>query len=456
MLLADRYEKLLPREGEGLREGTLVRASPKLSEIEIQARWFAGDFGSRFTTTAGDAVEVVQFGVWNREAGPDFAEAAVALNGGQPVRGCIEIDPDARDWERHGHATNPDYDSVVLHVFVNRSEADCFTRTSRNQNVPQIQIDIDNLHSVVPNPAPIAKPGRCMAPLRDLPVERAGEILEAASQFRLRKKAARIARLIELHGLDEALYQSLAVTLGYKANALPFTLIAQRLPLRVLLQNKPIATALVFGVSGFLNTADLSKFDIETRTYLRELWEKWWARRAEFESLAITKNLWRLGGQRPANHPQRRIAALAQMVQHWPAIRGLARGCDVRQIRKFFGGLRDEYWDVHYTLTSQRSPKRMAIIGESRVTEMLANVFFPAAVLAEPRRWSDYKKLPASLTNRRVEIAAIRLLGENPFRKELLKTAAHQQGLLQIYEDFCMQDNSDCTRCSFPKQIARW
>jgi hypothetical protein len=29
---------------------------------------------------------------------------------------------------------------------------------------------------------------------------------------------------------------------------------------------------------------------------------------------------------------------------------------------------------------------------------------------------------------------------------------AHQQGLLQIYEDFCLQDNSDCAQCPFPEQ----
>jgi hypothetical protein len=29
-----------------------------------------------------------------------------------------------------------------------------------------------------------------------------------------------------------------------------------------------------------------------------------------------------------------------------------------------------------------------------------------------------------------------------------------QQALLQIYDDFCMQDASDCARCPFPEQVA--
>ena len=64
--------------------------------------------------------------------------------------------------------------------------------------------------------------------------------------------------------------------------------------------------------------------------------------------------------------------------------------------------------------------------------------------------------LPARLTNRRLETAAARLFGGNPRRREFTKTVAYQQALLQIYEDFCLQDNSDCAHCPFPEQIAKW
>src|SRR5436305_2087413 len=54
-------------------------ALPKIpNELELQARWFAGEFGRKFRTLAGEAVEIVQFGFWNREAGPDFQNAVVA------------------------------------------------------------------------------------------------------------------------------------------------------------------------------------------------------------------------------------------------------------------------------------------------------------------------------------------------------------------------------------------
>jgi hypothetical protein len=448
---AHRYAAL--REA-ALREEPLLRVPRVLPEHELQAHWFAGDFGRDFTTTDGRSVRVVQFGVWNREAGPDFAEAAIALAGGEPVRGCIELDPDARDWERHGHAENPAYDGVVLHVCTERGNAEHFTRTSQHRLVPQVLLDVAALTAELPNPQPEAKPGRCLGPLRDLPEEKVRAVLLGAAQFRLGRKAAALARLGELHGADEALYQALAATLGYKHNKLPFTLLAQRLPLKLL--RKADAGALLFGVAGFLPASDLRAFDAPTRSYLRGMWEKWWPQRAEYERLALVPSLWNLAGQRPVNHPQRRLAALAEIVRHWPKVRALAKACEPRALQKFFAELADEYWDHHYTVTSKPSAARMALVGESRVTEMLMNVLFPLAMHADPQRWIGCKNVPAVLGNRRVETAAQRLFGPDPRRRTLLKTAAAQQGLLQIYEDFCLRDASDCQHCRFPEQLGRW
>ena len=453
MELAGRYSALLD---SCLREAPPVRVPREFDEMELQAHWFAGDFGREFVTTAGDAVRVVQFGVWNREAGPDFADAAISLKGGEALRGSIEIDPDARDWERHGHATNPDYENVVLHVFTRAPHDEFFTRTPQHRNVSQVLLDLAKLGGDAVNPQPDAKPGRCVGPLRELPEEKVREVLHGAASHRLARKSAQLARLRELHGADEAIFQALATTLGYKSNKLPFTLLAQRLPLRLLRAAKNDAAALLFGVAGFLDAPDLAAFAPQTRSYLRELWEKWWPRRAEFERLTFARGHWKMSGQRPANHPQRRLAALAQIVRHWPKMRALSERCEPDAIHEFFAKLTDEYWDFHYTVSSKTAPRRMAIVGESRVTEMLANVFFPLAIGDDPKRIIGYRNLPASPGNRRVEIAAQRLFGDAPIKTALLKSAAMQQGLLQVYEDFCMRDSSDCAACLFPSQLARW
>ncbi|PYL07125.1 MAG: hypothetical protein DME33_11530 [Verrucomicrobia bacterium] len=123
--LAERYAQM--RDTTRVHERALF-VSPRIpSELELQARWFAGDFGKHFVSTTGDKIDIVQFGVWNREAGPDFRDAAIQINGSEPIRGCIEIDLLDRSWETHGHATNPAFDATVLHVFVERTDREFFT-----------------------------------------------------------------------------------------------------------------------------------------------------------------------------------------------------------------------------------------------------------------------------------------------------------------------------------------
>ena len=87
ILLADRYVDL--RDIDRVREVVLFASRRIPSELELQARWFAGDFGKHFVSAAGDEIEVVEFGTWNREAGPDFSDAAIRINrSDHPIRGC--------------------------------------------------------------------------------------------------------------------------------------------------------------------------------------------------------------------------------------------------------------------------------------------------------------------------------------------------------------------------------
>ena len=453
MSSAERYAQLLATAK--IRERPLFPLPRNFSELELQAHWFAGDFGRIFATTEGKEVEIVQFGTWNHEAGPDFRDAAIRI-AGEVVRGSIEFDRADQNWETHGHATNPAFEQTVLHVFVDAGPRAFFSRTSGNRNVPQVRVDPASLPAALSTNLPLAHQGRCHAPLRNLPEEKVRSILEAAAQFRLQRKTLRLQRLSKAHGLDEALFQELAAALGYKQNKLPFTLLAQRLPLKMLRAQPNEIEAVLFGLAGFLEAADLAKFEPGTRSYLRALWDGWWPRRAELERLILPPRTWRLSGTRPLNHPQRRLAALAALVAGWPRLmRSLGRD-DLLSAREFFLGLEHPYWSYHYTLTSEASAAEMALVGETRIIEILANVILPLRQLRERDVWPEYEKLPARLTNRRIETGAARLFGDDPRRAQFLRTVAHQQGLLQIYEDFCLQDNSDCAQCPFPEQMQKW
>lgn len=456
MSSADRYFEWLPLPISSVRESPSSLQPVAIPEIELQARWFSGEFGRSFTTLSGDAVEIIQFGEWNRESGPDFRAAAVSINGARPVRGCIELDPDVRDWERHGHAVNPAYENVILHVFLTVGRQELFTQTLSGRAVPQVKIDVAKIDTPTRDPVLLATCGRCAGPLAAMQTGQVGALLEAAAHYRMRGKAQRITQAAEIHGEYSAPYPFLAETLGYKSNKLPFLLVAQRLPIGELRKLRGDLESVLFGVCGFLPSTDLSEFPGGTKDYVRALWENWWPHRAKLENLVIAPQTWKCGGMRPTNHPHRRLGALAEIARRWPKVRDVLRSTDPSLILRFFAGLHHDYWDFHYTLTSQPSRSCMALVGAERVNAMVMNVVLPMALRENPGEFERLQALAAPDFNLQIKTAARRLFGMDARRVPLLKTAVCQQGLLQIYRDFCCDDLSDCHACQLPEQLAQW
>ena len=427
-----------------------------MGEMELQSRWFAGEFGSVFTGADGKTVEVCDFGHWNHSAGPDFCDCAVMIDG-ELRRGAIELDPDVRDWERHGHGKNVNYDGVVLHLYVRGPEsAACFTRTSEHREIPQVKLDLSVLEEFSGRRYAEARLGRCATPLEEMEAGRADSLLEAAAKFRLKRKGERIAETAKIHGRDQALFQGIAEALGYRQNRRPMLVLAQRFPLRVLLAEKGEAEALLFGAAGFLDAGVYERVGADGKGYLRQLWETWWKRRGEIDGEPPG---WEFSGSRPGNHPHRRLGALVALLGKWKgfsALVGAAEGFEVGAAKGFLERLEHPFWNRHYTLTSEPAGKEIALVGAARAGDILANQIFPLLAREAPALWKIYKKLPARLENEKVRRAAARLLGENPSRSELTRRVYQHQGLLQIYADFCLVDASGCTDCPFPEQLREW
>lgn len=393
--------------------------SSRVPEIEIQARLFAGEYGTRWATTRGETVEIIHFGSWNREAGPDFEGVKFRFGEGAEREGDLEVDRDPRDWERHGHATNPAYNEVLLQLFVAAPQAAAFARSSENREVAQAQLLLGDART---------------PPLRHVPGavdrEAALAMIGEAADFRLRAKHAARVRAIQLHGPETAMFHAIASGLGYKNNAIPFLLSAQRVGLRA--AKGPDGEARLFGIAGFLQPRTFDDASGPTRDYLKPLWEKWWALRDSFARLVLPASVWKFSGIRPANHPHRRLGALAAIAAGFPALVSATRASGAKGFAKFFENLSHPYWSHHWNLNAASLDNDIALVGPDRVRDLLVNAYFPSI---GPDVASDaLRALPGTSPGGRVRRASEWLVGSAD--RTLMRTAYQQQGLLQLHADF--------------------
>ena len=441
-------------------------------ELAVQALWFEQLCQPLLQTDDGRQVEVIQPGFWNHGGGPDFSRAVLRFyQDGKPADelaiGNVEVHLRPGDWHAHGHHTDPAYDETILHVvWQSPGSKSFFPATSSFRRVPQIILgsqlvapwaELEPLcTSLMQRPLPGAVPGRCSPVLAALPAERMLDILRAAGLFRLRQKAQRWRWRKHLAGPEQALFEALAEALGFHANQIPLRLVAQRLPWKKLRALELDARqAHLFGLSGFLPDESVARLQQEPRAWLRNLWEIWWKARSALDYALLPKSQWKLAGLRPLNRPERRLAALAQIVPRLPELLAALQSHDDIRFSRALLGIRDPFWEKHATLTGKPFASSCRLIGEERVHDILLNIFWPMVSLDDPEA---ARKGLGTLTvspNGASRVASQRML-LSTLKPKQVREALVQQGLLQVFRDYCQTDCSQCRDCQFPELVSRW
>jgi hypothetical protein len=422
----------------------------------------------------GKIVRVLHPGFGNAEGGPDFRNAVIQVGDSAARAGDVEVDLRPAGWRAHGHDRNPNFQNVILHVV--------WQAEQRAAGGPEIL----PLHQVLDAPLselglwlerepvkslPENFRGKCSAPLRELSADALTDLLRQAAYVRLQGKAAQFSARARHVGWEQSLWEGLFRALGYKHNTWPMQGIAEQRT-RWLPETKStlILQARLLGISGLL-PAEPTRKQTATDNYLRQVWDCWWRERNEFEDCTLPQRIWRLHGLRPANHPQRRLALAAHwlfndelptQLEQWCAATVAEKSLAVT-LHKILSVECDEYWSWHWTFRSARLKKSQPLLGATRVTDLAVNVILPwlwtraneggsKKLQSEiERRYFDW---PAAEDNSVLRLARQRLLngaGRNSFR-----TAAAQQGLMQIVRDFCDHSNAVCDNCQFPELVKDW
>jgi hypothetical protein len=314
-------------------------------------------------------------GKMNKFDGPDFQGAEFKLNG-IVYRGDVEIHHKVRDWYTHGHHLDSRYDRVVLHLVWNIDEhSSSYVLNSKKLSVPTFSLQKFPTKIIVDQPAV-----HCHSPRRG---NNEFEFkLKEIALYRLAEKAKRFRSLIHTYSYDQTLYLMMSRILGMPQNSDNF----ERLALLISWdriqsfkhKNHPLIECLL---ALFLVISGL----IEKKPYFRSLKKYEFLLKSKMIQQVMSADVWKLAGQRPANHPIIHLASIAHFIYqlHSTSLYRLLR--DIFRDRLPFNNLYDQlckflspypspFW---YFLCEDSFLKPNKFWGISVQTEIIGNIFIP-------------------------------------------------------------------------------
>ena len=401
-------------------------------------------------TTDGQRVEVIDPGLHNRNAGPDFFNAKVKIDGTLWV-GNVEIHDRASDWYQHGHEHDPHYDNVVLHVV---GQADRDVQTSAGHFVPQMELAVPQ--SVLDNYEELLKTDQyppCYKIIPDLTRLTVHSWMAALQTERLEQKTVAISqRAQQANGSwEDAYFVTLARNYGFGINGDAFEEWARHIPLSAVGKHRDD----LFQIEAiFLGQAGLLELEAIPERYQQDaLNEGYFAKlRNEYQYLAhkfslspMDCRLWRFLRLRPQNFPHIRISQLANLYYEQRA--GLSQLMECRDMASLADMLRTRvtpYWETHYTFGSE-SVRNAKHLSPFSINLLIINTCVPM-LFAYGRH-----TLREDLCDRAFDFLE-QLKAENNHIIRMwqecgleVKTAGDSQALIQLKKEYC--DRKDCLRC---------
>ena len=385
------------------------RPGSPLSERDLSQLWEGQRFPPQaLTTTSGRPLQVLYRGRRGGGPGPDFRDAVIQAPWGT-LKGDVELHVRTSDFRRHGHQHDPAYNRLALHlVFWPDEPQDTLLASGRRVPVaalaPWLERRQEEIRRWLEGPALWQEP--CRRAAGRMGDEAVAAVLDRLGDIRFRRRTAELRRALAGQDRDEVLYRALLEALGYGGNREAFLHLAQRLPWaqmrRVLLDVPPRERA-----------AAAQELLAEAATWPPTL-------------------VWRTAGQRPGNHPARRLEAAAHLAaRHAEA--GLTQGLELL--------LEGDSSQAVASLTLRGWGR--TLIGAGRAVEMLTNAvlpFFATGMEPRPGRMLElFRALP-----RPAAYGAVRHLDE-AVREAVRVNARRQQGMLFLLRSYCSQGR--CGSC---------
>lgn len=406
-----------------------------MPEFLLHTIWLHGLFRTFLQqTTDGMVVEVIDPGLHNPDAGPDFSAARLRI-GGQLLVGNVEIHIKSSDWYHHGHHMDAAYDTCILHV-VRRVDREVFN--SRGERIPQCELRYPEDPTLLEGL--LAEHSRfCAQPWSSTDPLDFSEWKKALLEDRILKKAAAINQLLQLsqRHWEQAFYITLAHNFGFHTNSLPFELTLKQTPLTYLLKHRDSLyqlQAMLLGQSGLLEEPFIGKLSLPSEEKggpkggVEALLREYRFMQKKFLLTPIDGSLWKYGRMRPQNFPHVRLMQFAELIHREEFLFSkVIELSDLGDLRELFG--------------LSRSTSDLLIIN---------------SVVPYKYAWGRAHNDPV------LQQAAFALMDSLPAEKngiidqwkELgvpVRSAADSQAFLHLYQEYCLRQR--CLTCDLGYDI---
>ena len=389
-------------------------------------------------TVDGREIQIIDVGIHNHQAGPDFFNGKIKLEG-VVHQGNIEMHVKSSDWNLHKHQLDPAYNNVILHVVYLHDEL-IFVE---GFPLPTIQLKehidwkhFQQFHQIVENAIQIP----CHNLIHHIAPPVVWHQVQSALFQRLDRKSKAFPN--DSQNIQKTLFQFIAKGFGLKTNELPFEELANRIPFEKFIRaNKRVKLALALGVSGFLDVSNQGNYNLDLK-------KEWNFQKHRLNLQSGKMESWKFKGCRPKGFPTIRLAQFSHFADtfDWSAT---FWELPVQELYHYLIQTLTQKPDVTFSENQQE----LAALSKQTANTILINSVVPFLWwLSHFLKQEIYQEKAIELleylpAENHIRLNHWKALGISP------KSAADSQGLLELQDRYCLLKK--CLNCAIGDVILK-
>lgn len=400
-----------------------------------------------FKDLEGNSIEIIDFGKWNTDSGPDFLTAKIKINN-IIFAGNIELHVKSSDWIFHNHALDPNYQNIILHVVY---QNDCEIDELKNKNIPTLELRNHIDENI------LWKYEKLISGTQFIPCENIFDANKIPFNFheenvlkKLEQKSLEIDESLKQfkNNFEAVLFHHLAYSFGLKVNAFIFKQIAESIDFNIILkirQNETQLESLFFGISGWLENPQDERMKIWKREF------HFIKTKFSISDLKLHPKFLRL---RPPNFPTIRLSQLANLYFQQQNL--FSKIINVQCSEELFELFKEikasDYWNNHFNFGKISSVDQPKILSRNFIELIILNTILPLKYTYHKYHNEEiadeilnfYKDLPAEKNSIADRWKSLGLQSKN---------ALESQSLIYHFKNSCEEKN--CLNCGIGFKILK-